>query len=341
VIVPSQSFVDFLEAYGLAHPPQRVYREGEDFPTWQREFREQVRGLLGPVPERVKPALEIIESIDAGDHVRHLLHIPVSEFATLVAYLLVPKGISGPRPGLIASHGHSRHGIDTICGVPHDDDAEGERGAYALHAVRAGYVVLAPAWWGWHGRDGHVGLTCGRDKSNVIQMAASMYGLSVLGLHVQDGQAALDALAARPEVDPARLGCIGNSYGGRTTMWLAILDERIRACVASGCMNTFRERSLKLSSCGIQFPPGILRYGDVPELLSLIAPRPMQLQAGEADGLITPADRDHIAATVRRAYRLLGAEASFDYVLHPGGHFLVWELAATFLAKHLQASPRG
>ena len=56
---------------------------------------------------------------------------------------------------------------------------------------------------------------------------------------------------------------------------------------------------------------------------------------------ITPADRDHIASTVRRAYRLLGAEASLDYVLHPGGHFLAWEMAAPFLAQHLQASPRG
>ena len=118
-------------------------------------------------------------------------------------------------------------------------------------------------------------------------------------------------------------------------MWLTIFDERIKACVPTGCMNTFRERSLKLSSCGIQYLPGILRYGDVPELFSLIAPRPMQLQAGDGDGLITPADRDAMEATVRRAYRLLGAEDSFDYATHPNGHMLDWDLAAGFLGKHL------
>ena len=59
---------------------------------------------------------------------------------------------------------------------------------------------------------------------------------------------AIDALCNRPEVDATRIGCIGNSYGGRTTMWLTICDERIQACVPAGCMNTFRERSLKLSS---------------------------------------------------------------------------------------------
>jgi hypothetical protein len=119
------------------------------------------------------------------------------------------------------------------------------------------------------------------------------------------------------------------------TMWLAIRDERIRACVPAGCMNTFRERSQKLGSCGIQYPFGLLRIGDVPELLSLIAPRPMQLQAGEGDALITPADRDAIEACVRRAYGAAGAEAGFDYVLHGHGHVLEWTAAARFLAAHL------
>ena len=100
-------------------------------------------------------------------------------------------------------------------------------------------------------------------------------------------------------------------------------------------MNTFRERSLKLSSCGIQYLPGILRYGDVPELFSLIAPRPMQLQVGEQDGLITPEDRDMMEATVRRAYRLLDAEGKFSYAHHPEGHLLLWDLAAPFLKIYL------
>jgi len=216
---------------------------------------------------------------------------------------------------------------------------EGDNGlrAYALSAVRAGYVVLAPAWWGWAGRDGHVGRVGERDKCNVIQMAAGMYGLNVLALHIQDGQAAIDVLAARPEVDALRIGCLGNSYGGRTTMWLTIYDQRIRACVPSGCMNTFRERSLKLSSCAIQYLPGVLRYGDVAELFALIAPRPMQLQCGEEDGLITPGDRDSIIATVRRAYAAHGSEDQLDYALHPGGHLLVWERAEPFLRRHLGA----
>ena len=333
----SESFTDFLRDYGTAHPPGMVYNEGEDFGAWQTRFRHQLEQLRGPLPERVEPAAEVVEEVVLEDHTRYLLRLPVSAFSTLVAYLLVPAGLEPDerRPGLLASHGHHQYGIDAICGVRGLSEDSTARETYGLAAVRAGYVVLAPAWWGWPGRDLHLDQVGQRDRCNVIQMAASMYGLNVLDLHIQDGQAALDLLASRPEVDPGRLGCLGNSYGGRTTMWLSIFDERIKACVPAGCMNTFRERSLKLSSCGIQYLPGLLRYGDVPELFSLIAPRPMQLQAGAQDPLITPADRDAMEATVRRAYRLLDAEAQFDYVLHPEGHLLRWDLAAPFLEEHL------
>lgn len=332
-----ESFRDFLEAYGTCCPPTKVRREEEDVIEWQRGFRQAVEGLRGPLPCRVAPEPETVSTTALEDHTRCLLRIPVSEFSTLVAYLLIPGDLhSGERrPGLIASHGHVIHGIDSLCGVRGMEADDADRRAYALAAVRAGYVVLTPAWWGWTGRDGHLDRVGQRDRCNVIQMAAAMYGINVIDLHIQDGQAALDVLAARPEVDPDRIGCLGNSYGGRTTMWLTIFDERIKACVPAGCMNTFRERSLKLSSCGIQYLPGLLRFGDVPELFSLIAPRPMQLQAGKTDPLITPADRDAMLTTVRQTYRGLGAEGNLELALHPGGHFLLWDHADAFLRRVL------
>jgi len=119
-------------------------------------------------------------------------------------------------------------------------------------------------------------------------------------------------------------------------MWLTIFDDRIKACVPSGCMNTFRERSLKLSSCAIQYLPGLLQCGDVPELFSLIAPRPMQLQAGEGDNLITPSDRDRIKQVVEKVYCLLGAEKNFEYVLHSRGHEFAWDHATPFFQRHLK-----
>lgn len=339
--LPTDAFTDIVAAFPEPPCPSADCRDGAGVLAWQQDFHHALAQLQGWLPERVDPEVTILDEVDGGDHRRLTLRIAVSTVTSVVAYLLVPAGLQPGerRPGLVALHGHYRHGIDTICGVRVDaDDADNDiRHAYGLHAVRAGYVVLAPALWGWPGRDGHLDRVGGRDRCNTIQMAAAMYGANVLDLHVQDALAALDALADRADVDAARIGCLGNSTGGRMTMWLALHDARVRACVPSGCMNLFRERSQKLSSCAIQYPFGLLRHGDVSDLFCLIAPRAMQLQAGEGDALITPSDRDAIHAHVRRVYDLLAAGEQLDYVLHDGGHLLDWPLAAPFLQRHLRA----
>ena len=50
---------------------------------------------------------------------------------------------------------------------------------------------------------------------------------------VWDMQRGLDYLASRPEVNPSSLGCIGHSLGGQQALFLAALDERVRAAVSS------------------------------------------------------------------------------------------------------------
>jgi dienelactone hydrolase len=333
----THSFMDLVKQYGAIHPPSMRYRDGENHSAWRDRLTGQVRELFAPVPERVALNVETLETQRLDDHTRCLLSIRVSEASTLVAYLLVPHGIAQGerRPAVLASHGHVSLGIDSICGVIESEDKEGAYNPYALQAVQSGYIVIAPAWWGWPGRTGHLGRVGQRDQCNVIQMAASMYGLNVIALHAQDAQAAIDVLVARPDVDADRIGCIGNSYGGRTTMWFTILDERIRVSVAAGCMNTFRERSMGLYGCAIQCPFGLLQYADVPDLFCLIAPQPLQLQSGDGDPLINDGDRDMINEMVRGAYDRTGASRNYSFAQHSEGHRLVWEPAHDFLREHL------
>ncbi len=333
----SLSFTDLLNAYGQRHPPALALQDAADVVEWQRRFRAAVDSLRGPVPVRVPCRPQVLSETELVDHRRLLVRLRVSEISSLVAYVLLPEDLrpGEQRPGLLASHGHVQEGIDALCGVGNVEECERTGRAYGLAAVRAGYVVVAPAWWGWPHRNGHLQRVGNRDKCNVIQMAAAMYGLNLTDLHIQDGQAAVDLLVSQESVDPDRIGCMGNSYGGRTTMWLTLFEPRIKACVPSGCMNRFRERSLKLASCAIQFLPGILQYGDVPELFASIAPRPMQLQAGHGDHLINAEDRDHILGVLQRVYRELGQPENLDYILHDRGHVLSWEHAQPFLEHHL------
>jgi hypothetical protein len=176
----AESFITFLDAYGESRKPTLRFSPDRPFDTWQGQFRNAVTSLRGPVPTRVEPEVEILETVDASDHERQLIRIQVSEISVLTAYLLIPKDIGADekRSALIASHGHTQRGIDTTCGVRGMEDGDNAKRAYGLDAVRSGYVVLAPAWWGWRGRDGHLDRIGNRDKCNVIQNAASMYGMN-------------------------------------------------------------------------------------------------------------------------------------------------------------------
>jgi pimeloyl-ACP methyl ester carboxylesterase len=132
-----------------------------------------------------------------------------------------------------------------------------------------------------------------------------------------DGQVALDILAARSDVDPARIGCIGHSLGAKEALYLAAFDQRIRAVVSSeGGIGT------KMSNWDADWylgdvvnQPGFAREHH--ELLALTAPRPFLLVGGDsADGT---ASWPWLAAALP-VYRLYGSPARLGLLNHQRGH---------------------
>jgi hypothetical protein len=66
--------------------------------------------------------------------------------------------------------------------------------------------------------------------------------------------------------------------------------------------------------------PGLLKYGDVPEIASLIAPRPVLWEVGNHDALMV---KDRIGPALdrmRRVYHALGADDKLDVDFFVGGH---------------------
>ena len=331
------SFRDLLRTLGQARPPQMCY-DGDDTPesfrAWQRAFGAKLRELRGqPLPRPQPPEVELLERVELADHVREHVTITSVLDTKVPAYILVPKGIRLPRPVVMALHGHRHGGKERLAAASGDPGDE----AYALAAVRAGFVTLTLDWWGWGERVERGFDFGGRDMCNVKFMAASMYGVWLLSVMLSDATAALDALVGRDDVDAERVGVMGNSFGGRMSMYLAAFDQRITAAVCSGCLNCFRERSLKLTSCGAQFFPGMLQYGDVQEVFALIAPRPLMIMTGQKDPLIPHDYAEKMRAVIQRAYRILGAEDRLCFHDHTGGHELLAEPAVKWLARQLEA----
>ena len=125
-----------------------------------------------------------------------------SEGVRLVGDVFYPEGLrpSERRAGVVLCHGYT--GVKDLY-LPDN--------ARVLH--EAGYVVLTFDYKGWGDSEG--------PRSRLAPYS-----------RVADVQAALTFLGSLPEVDAARLGIYGTSYGGATVVWTAAIDPRVK-CVVS------------------------------------------------------------------------------------------------------------
>src|SRR5262249_34923521 len=64
-------------------------------------------------------------------------------------------------------------------------------------------------------------------------------GFTWSGVIFWDDIRTVDYLVTRPEVDPKRIACVGQSVGGLRSCHLAALDDRIKAAVIVGWMASF------------------------------------------------------------------------------------------------------
>jgi hypothetical protein len=95
---------------------------------------------------------------------------------------------------------------------------------------------------------------------------------------------------------------------------------RILVAVISGALHCLQERVATGNAGSCQTIPGLLALGDVPEVASLIAPRPCLWEVGTHDPLIAPDWAEAALVRIRRAYRALNAEDRLRVDRFDGGH---------------------
>jgi hypothetical protein len=183
---------------------------------------------------------------------------------------------------------------------------------FAYQLARRGFVTLAIGSPGGDARQPDLG-------------GAQLQPLSYLG-YVSANCAG--ALAGLPEVDPARIGVVGHSYGGKWAMFAACLSERFACGVWSDPGIVFDEKRANVNywerwylgaQPGEPRKPGIpdannprtgayktlVEQGlDLHELQSLMAPRPFLVSGGAEDGPARWPALNHVIAV----NRLLGYE---------------------------------
>lgn len=314
-------------------------RSAEELATWQKQFAAKLRASLGPhsPPKQWETIVE--RQVELEDHYRDELVLMAPGHSPLPVYLLRPKEKSDkPRAAVLAIHGHGEYGYEPVAGrddLPGVDKAIASANYdYGRQLVRQGYVVAAPCMTPFGRRLGR--RSGNQDPCAVTFVRMQLLGKVLMAENLRDCLWAFEMLARNKQVDAKRMGCVGLSYGGRMTMLTSALEPRIRVAGIAGALNVMQERVTVRYSCGAQVIPGLLQYGDVPEISSLIAPRHCVWEIGSHDGLIKKKWADEALVRISRAYKAGGAEDRLLVDRFEGGHRWSGRLSYPLMKKILQ-----
>jgi cephalosporin-C deacetylase-like acetyl esterase len=277
-----------LEAYLQARAKERfdarrqaiaALKTPEDIKRRQREIRAKFLEALGDMPERTPLNARVIGRTPRdGYRVERVIYDSRPEHQ-VTANLYLPDG-DPPFPGVLLPCGHSengkasetyqricislaKHGFAVLC---YDPIGQGERAQLLNDAGK-------PALGG------------STTEHTMAGIGALLVGRSTASYRIWDGIRSIDYLAGRPEVDPSRLGCTGNSGGGTLTSYLMALDDRI-AVAAPSCYITSLERLF--ATIGPQDAEqnitGQVAFGmEHADYVTLHAPKPTLLSVGTQD----------------------------------------------------------
>ncbi len=283
-VPPNKMLYVYLQAEAQKHFDARrqtvaALKTPEDVKRRQDELRAKFVASLGGFPEKtpLNPRVLGKEQRDGYRIERVLYESRPQHHVTAVLYL--PEG-QPPFPGVLLPCGHSangkaaeayqracillaKHGLAVLC---YDPIGQGER-----------IQLLDP-----QGKPAVAGST---SEHTMAGVGALLVGRQTATYRIWDGIRSLDYLASRPEVDPQRLGCTGNSGGGTLTAYLMALDDRIRAAAPS-CYITSLERLF--ATIGPQDAEqnitGQVAFGmEHADYVTLRAPRPTLLCVGTRD----------------------------------------------------------
>jgi dienelactone hydrolase len=306
-------------------------------------LRQRYLDLIGDEQKPQKPPLDLqiheVKVVD-GRYKRLSISYNVESDERAHAYLGIPLDLQRKAPGVVALHGTHPQGTKQTAGLVDDPDK-----AYLDHLCRRGYVVIAPE----HFVSGE------RVPPEGPYETARFYkkhpNWTAVGKFTYEHSIAVDVLRARDEVDPDRIGAMGNSLGGHGAFFLAAYDERIKAAVCN-CGASFLRHNPDVENWARDrwyvylkpIRPALLR-GELPpidlhEIIALIAPRAyLDVSALNDGNPLTQRQRVLMLMKVADLYELLGKADQFAFFVHGRGHSVPHESRAliyAFLDVHLK-----
>lgn len=302
------------------------YSSPRAFEASARRLRQTFANSIGyPPPGKPDAEAPVFTRLgEDGIGTYYRASIPVLPGVHAVGMYIVPKGMKGKAPLVISMHGGG--GSPEVAlfhgGANYHDMVRG--------GVKRGYVVWAPT---------HLFRAEGfpADIRNRIDDRMRLVGTSLTAVEIVKITRSLDVLLKRPEVDSRRVAMVGLSYGGYYTLVTTALEPRIKAAVSS-CYFGVQEGRYEQDELGV---PSDFRFADRftllrdPEIVALICPRPLEIQAGATDNASHREPGKRLAPESAAYYAGLHRPNDFRFLVFPGGHEFNDASAWEFLQKHL------
>ncbi len=309
--------------------PELGWREGLDFATWQATLRSRLVELLGLDWQEGRRVPLAVRSLWRRDHQHGSIEklVFTSEAQVDVpAYLCLPKSATPPHTCFICLQGHSTGMHNSIAVDRHDErrpiTVEGDRD-FGLGCLRHGLAALCVEQRSFgERREAIQGNQSEPAKASCLDAAAQalMLGRTLLGERVFDVDRAIDYLAGREDIDPERLGVMGNSGGGTTSLFAGALLPRLRFVMPSGYFCSFADSIMAMPHCICNYVPGLLKVAEMGDLAGLVAPRPLILVNGDQDGIFPIAGGRREFARLQNIYAAAGAPHACHHLVCQGGH---------------------
>jgi dienelactone hydrolase len=299
------------------------WQEQEPAAQWQQQQRQfYLDALLAPATATLAPAA-LLQQEDRGSYKAELWQIPLSKISHTKAIVLQPTD-QPIKAAVLLLHDHGAYfviGKEKMI-RPFADSAfkkEAKDWVDKYYSGRfigdelaeQGYLVLAADTSGF-GERGPI------QYEQQQQLAANLLatGHSLSGLSAYEDMQLAKFLAERSEVPKGKIAAIGFSMGAYRAWQVAALSEHIQAAAAICWFNTYQQllqpgaNLTKGQSSFYMLHPGLARQLDIPDQVSLMAPKALYLINGGQDPLMPVQGVMQGQQQLKKVWQAFGTESA-------------------------------
>ena len=303
-----QQFEDWKAQYEQRKTPEQIAE-------YQKRLRSKFLEAIGDLPQRtpLNPRITGVVHRNGYKVEKVIFESQPKHYVSAVLFLPDSDEHKTPYPGVLVPCGHSRNAkayesyqtmgallaLNGMAALVFDPIDQGERNQM---------LSQLPNLWGTRAH-------------TMLGVGSILLGRNTAWFEIWDGMRGIDYLQSRPEVDPKRIGCTGNSGGGTQTSYLMALDDRIIAAAPS-CYITSFDRLL--STIGPQDAEqnifGQLAFGmDHADYLMMRAPTPIIICAATRDFFDIKGTWDSFRYA-KRLYSRMGFAERIDLLENDASH---------------------